>query len=184
MYGLANSITGIKIVGTDETGTTITDLNKNLKYSDGIDYSTINTRYRNFYSNLSENTFESVIVEQATNVTQSEPTPTIISPEYILVPQSTSLLTRSIIIEVDTPLYTVQAWYFENINPTQLTIQTNATNYPKVQTNGGLYNQVKFTVLTQNYSQLSPTAIPRFYFYVLTRKMNRYSLKLEIRTEE
>lgn len=183
MYGLANNITGIKIVGTNETGTTITDLNKNLKYVDGIDYSTINTRYRNFYRNLSENTFESVIVEQATNVTETETKPNIISPEYILIPTSTSTVLHNITIEVDTPLYGVTNWYFENLNSSQLTLQAETGNYPKVAKNNDLYNQITFKLRSNNFTPISLTAIPRFCFYVITRKMNSFLMRIEIRTE-
>lgn len=183
MYGLVNNITGIKIIGTDGTDTYITDLNPKLKYSDGLSSSTINTKYRSLYRNLSNNTFERVIIEQATDVTESEPTPSILSPEYILIPTVESARTHSITIEVDTALYTVTTWYFNNISPLQLTMSTGAPNYPAVSKNGGLYNQIKFQLTSKNYSQLSPTAQPSFNFRVITRKMNLYLLEIPIKTE-
>ena len=183
MYGLVNNITGIKIIGTDGTDTYITDLNPKLKYSDELSSTTINTRYRNLYRNLSDNTFERVIIEQATDITTSEPTPRILSPEYILIPTIESARTHSITIEVDTALYSVVTWYFDNISTLQLTINASATNYPAVAKNGGLYNQIKFQLISKNYSRLSPTTQPEFCFWVITRKMNNYLLKIPINTE-
>lgn len=183
MYGLVNNITGIKIIGTDGTDTFITDLNPKLKYSDEISSSTINTKYRNLYRNLSNNTFERVILEQATDITKSEPTPRILSPEYILIPTVESARTHSITIEVDTALYSVVSWYFNNISSLQLTISAGAQNYPAVSKNDGLYNQIKFQLMSKNYSRLSPTSQPEFCFRVITRKMEVYLLKIPINTE-
>lgn len=183
MYGLVNNITGIKIIGTDGTDTYITDLNPKLKYSDELSSSTINTKYKNLYSKLSNNTFERVILEQATDITTSEPTPRILSPEYILIPTVESARTHSITIEVDTALYSVVSWYFNNISSLQLTINASAQNYPAVSQNGGLYNQIKFQLISKNYSRLSPTSQPEFCFRVITRTMNMYLLKIPINTE-